>query len=113
MIFILRETRTVVREWACCKVKSRKHIGKNFCSFLFMLNFGNQFPFRILLRILSVIVVNYNLIISVMAAWPIKFTEGSNPGKKHPLPIDLSTENEKAKRWAYPKDRRTGQFFNQ
>ena len=50
-----------------------KQIGKNFCSFLFMLNFGNQFPFRILFRILSVIVVNCNLIISVMAAWPIKF----------------------------------------
>jgi hypothetical protein len=33
-----------------------------------------------------------NLIISVMAAWPIKFTEGSKSGKKHPLPIDLSTE---------------------
>ena len=48
-----------------------------------------------------------------MAAWPIKFTEGSNTGKKHPLPIDLSTENKKAKRWAYPKDRRPGQFFNQ
>jgi hypothetical protein len=46
------------------KVKSRKQIGKNFCSFLFMLNFGNQFPFRILFRILSVIVVNCNLIIS-------------------------------------------------
>jgi hypothetical protein len=29
------------------KVKSHKQIGKNFCSFLFMLNFGNQFPFRI------------------------------------------------------------------
>ena len=28
-----------------------------------------------------------------MAAWPIKFTEGSKSGKKHPLPIDLSTEN--------------------
>jgi hypothetical protein len=28
------------------KVKSRKQIGKNFCSFLFMLNFRNQFPFR-------------------------------------------------------------------
>ena len=33
-----------------------------------------------------------------MAAWPIKFTEGSKFGKKHPLPIDLSTENKKAKR---------------
>jgi hypothetical protein len=30
-----------------------------------------------------------------MAAWPIKFTEGSKSGKKHPLPIDLSTENKK------------------
>ena len=29
------------------KVKSRKQIGKHFCSFLFMLNFGNQFPFWI------------------------------------------------------------------
>jgi hypothetical protein len=28
-----------------------------------------------------------------MAAWPIKFTAGSKSGKKHPLPIDLSTEN--------------------
>jgi hypothetical protein len=27
-----------------------------------------------------------------MAAWPIKFTEGSKSGKKHPLPIDLSRE---------------------
>ena len=51
-------------------IKSK--VGKHFCSFLFMLNFGNQFPFRILFRILSVIVVNCNLIISVMAAWPIK-----------------------------------------
>jgi hypothetical protein len=32
-----------------------------------------------------------------MAAWPIKFTEGSKSGKKHPLPIDLSTENTKEK----------------
>jgi hypothetical protein len=55
-----------------------------------MLNFGNQFPFRILFRILSVIVVNCNLIISVMAAWPIKYTEWFKSGKKHPLPIDLS-----------------------
>jgi hypothetical protein len=53
------------------KVKSRKQIGKHFCSFLFMLNFRNQFPFRILFRILSVIVVNCTLIISVMAAWTI------------------------------------------
>ena len=49
-----------------------------------MLNFGKQFPFRILFRILSVIVVNCNLIISVMAAWPIKFTEGSKSGKNTP-----------------------------
>ena len=83
------------------KVKSRKQIGKNFCSFLFMLNFGNQFPFRILFRILSVIVVNCNLIISVMAAWPIKFTEGSK-----------STENKKAKMSAYEKERRPGCSFN-
>jgi hypothetical protein len=41
-----------------------------------------------------------------MAAWPIKFTEGSKSGKKHPLPIDLSTENKKAKRSAYKKERR-------
>ena len=94
------------------KVKSRKQIGKHFCSFLFMLNDGNQFPFRILFRILSVIVVNCNLIISVMAAWPIKFTEGSKSGKKHPLPIDLSTENKKAKRSAYEKERRPGRSFN-
>ena len=94
------------------KVKSRKQIGKHFCSFLFMLNFGNQFPFRILFRILSVIVVNCNLIISVMAAWPIKLTEGSKSGKKHSLPIDLSTENEKAKRPAYEKERWPGRSFN-
>ena len=48
-----------------------------------------------------------------MAAWPIKFTEGSKPGKKHPLPIDLSTENKKAKRSAYEKERRPGRSFNQ
>jgi hypothetical protein len=42
-----------------------------------------------------------------MAAWPIKFTEGSKSGKKHPLPIDLSTENKKAKRSAYEKERRS------
>ena len=63
-----------------------------------MLNFGNQFPFRILFRILSVIVVNCNLIIFVLAAWPIKSTEGSKPGKKHSLPIDLSTENKKSQK---------------
>ena len=42
-----------------------------------------------------------------MAAWPIKFTEGSKSGKKRPdpLPIDLSTENKKAKRSAYEKER--------
>ena len=76
-----------------------------------MLNFGKQFPFRILFRILSVI-VNCNLIISVMAAWPIKFTEGSISGKKHPLPIDLSTENKKAKMSAYEKERRPECSFN-
>jgi hypothetical protein len=43
-----------------------------------------------------------------VAAWPIKFTERSKPGKKHPLPIDLSTENKKAKRLAYEKERRPG-----
>jgi hypothetical protein len=63
-------------------------------------------------RILSVIVVNCNLIISVMAAWPIKFTEGSNSGKKHPLPIDLSTVNKKAKGSAYEKEMRPGRSFN-
>ena len=94
------------------KVKSRKQIGKNFCSFLFMLNFGKQFPFRILFCILSVIVLNCNLIISIMVAWPIKFTEGSKSGKKHTLPIDLSTENKKAKRSAYEKERRPGRSFN-
>jgi hypothetical protein len=77
-----------------------------------MLNFGNQFPFRILFRMLSVIVVNCNLIISVMAAWPIKFTEGSKSGKKHTLPNDLSTENKKAKRSAYEKERRPQWSFN-
>jgi hypothetical protein len=40
-----------------------------------------------------------------MVAWPIKFTEGSKPGKKHPLPIDLSTENKKAKRLTYHEER--------
>jgi hypothetical protein len=30
--------------------------------------------------------------------------EGSKSGKKHPLPIDLSTENKKAKRSAYEKE---------
>jgi hypothetical protein len=54
--------------------------------------------FCLIFRILSVIVVNCNLIISVMAAWPIKFTEGSKSGKKHPLPIDLSTENKKSQK---------------
>jgi hypothetical protein len=52
-----------------------------------------------------------NIIISVMAAWPIKFTEGSKSGKKHPLPIDLSTENKKAKRSAYEKERRPGRVL--
>ena len=51
------------------------------------------------------------MIISVMAAWPIKFTEGSKYGKKLPLPIDLSTENKKAKRSAYEKERRQGRSF--
>ena len=36
--------------------------------------------------------------------WPIKFTKGSKSGKKHPLPIDLSTEYKKAKRSAYEKE---------
>jgi hypothetical protein len=55
-----------------------------------MLNFGNQFPFRILFLILSVIVVNCNMIISVMAAWPIKLTEGLNLEKStHYLSIYL------------------------
>ena len=47
-----------------------------------------------------------------MAAWTIKFTEGSKSGKKHPLPIDLSTKNKKAKRLAYEKERRPGRSFN-
>ena len=49
-----------------------------------------------------------------MAAWPIKFTEGSKSGKKHPLhvPIDLSTENKKGKRSAYEKERRPERSFN-
>jgi hypothetical protein len=38
--------------------------------------------------------------------------EGSKSGKKHPLPIDLSTENKKAKRSAYEKERRPGRSFN-
>ena len=41
------------------KVKSRKQIGKNFCSFLFMLSFGNQFPFRILYNILPYLTLFY------------------------------------------------------
>ena len=32
----------------------------------------------------------------------------SKSGKKHPLPIDLSTENKKAKRSAYQKGEATG-----
>jgi hypothetical protein len=40
-----------------------------------------------------------------MTAWPVKFMEGSKPGKKHSLPIDLFTENKKAKRSAYLKTR--------
>ena len=64
-----------------------------------MLNFGNQFPFWILFRILSVI-VNCNLIISVISAWPIKFTKWSKSGKK-------------AKRSADEKERRPGRYFNQ
>jgi hypothetical protein len=47
-----------------------------------------------------------------MAAWPIKFTEGSKYGKKLPLPIDLSTENKKAKSSAYEKERQLGRSFN-
>jgi hypothetical protein len=43
-----------------------------------------------------------------MAAWPIKLTEGSKSGKKHSLPIDLSTENKKVKRSEYEKKRRPG-----
>jgi hypothetical protein len=39
-------------------------------------------------------------------------SEGSKSGKKHPLPIDLSTENKKAKRSAYEKERRPGRPFN-
>jgi hypothetical protein len=42
----------------------------------------------------------------------IKLNEGSKSGKKHPLPIDLFTENKKAKRSAYEKERRPGQSFN-
>ena len=47
-----------------------------------------------------------------MAARPIKFTEWSKSGKKHPLPIDLSTENKKVQRSAYEKERRPGRSFN-
>jgi hypothetical protein len=46
-----------------------------------------------------------------MAAWPNKFTEGSKSGKKHPLPIDLFTENKKAKRLAYEKNRKEQKFL--
>ena len=42
----------------------------------------------------------------------IQNTEWSKPGKKHPLPIDLSSENKKAKRSAYEKERRLGRPFN-
>jgi hypothetical protein len=38
---------------------------------------------------------------------------GSKPGKKHPLPIYLSTENKKAKSSTYEKERRPGRSFNQ
>jgi hypothetical protein len=50
----------------------------------------------------------------VVTIGPIKFTEGSKSGsgKKYPLPIDLSTENKKAKRSAYEKERRPGRSFN-
>ena len=34
----------------------------------------------------------------VVTIGPIKFTEGSKSGKKHPLPIDLSTENKKSQK---------------
>ena len=37
---------------------------------------------------------------------------GSKSGKKHPLPIDLSTENKKAKGSAYEKEMRPGRSFN-
>jgi predicted TIM-barrel fold metal-dependent hydrolase len=47
-----------------------------------------------------------------MAAWPIKFTEGSKSGKKHPLPIDLSTENKKVKGSAYEKEMRPDPSVN-
>ena len=43
-----------------------------------------------------------------MAAWPIKLTEGSKPGKKHPLAIDISSENKKAKKSAHEKERQPG-----
>jgi hypothetical protein len=42
----------------------------------------------------------------------IKFSEWSKSGKKHPLPIDLSTENKKAKRSAYEKERRLKQLVS-
>jgi hypothetical protein len=48
----------------------------------------------------------------LMAQLTIKFTEGSKSGKKHPLPIDLSTENKKAKGSAYEKEMRPGRSFN-
>jgi hypothetical protein len=48
-----------------------------------------------------------------MAAWPIKLTEGSKPGKKHPLAIDISSENKKAKKSAHEKERQPGSPFNQ
>ena len=38
--------------------------------------------------------------------------EGSKSGKKHPLPIDLSTENKKAKMSAYETEGRPGWSFN-
>jgi hypothetical protein len=43
---------------------------------------------------------------------PTVSSEGSKSGKKHPLPIDLSTENKKTKRSAYEKERRPGRSFN-
>jgi len=49
-----------------------------------------------------------------MAAWPLlSLRRGLNLEKKHPLSIDLSIENKKAKRSAYEKERRPGQSFNQ
>jgi hypothetical protein len=88
--------------------------GRSSIKFLRFVPFGQQIWLSraILVSDWLMLKKTYNFIISVMAARPIKFTERSKSGKKHPLPIDLSTEKKKAKRSAYEKERRPGRSFN-